>query len=146
MTRVLKTFLLWLLIAALPLQGAAAVIKAACGPRHHDISSAAMNVADHHHEEGATPHSHDTGTARSLPTDVALADQTTSDAVEAKKIHKSSYCSACASCCFGAVAPPSFVSLTQAFHNSEAVVVPPAESYIGFIPSSLERPPRHVFA
>jgi hypothetical protein len=44
MIRVLKTLLLWFLIATMPVQGIAAVVQASCGPRHHDMPSMAMGT------------------------------------------------------------------------------------------------------
>ncbi|WP_151638762.1 hypothetical protein [Noviherbaspirillum aerium] len=145
MNRVLKTFLLWLLIAALPIQGMAAVIKASCGPRHHDIPSAMMSVVEHHHDSAASPHQHDLADMNASA-DIENAATTADDSQNSKHVHKTSYCSACAACCVGAVAPPSFQSMTALLTKGETVVVPQLVSFTGFIPASLERPPKHFSA
>lgn len=145
MNRVLKTFLLWLLIAALPIQGMAAVIKASCGPRHHDMPSAMMSVVDHHHDSVAESHQHDT-----VDMNASADDESATNAADAsqssKSVHKTSYCSACAACCVGAVAPPSILSLVSPLTKGEALAIPPLVSFTGFIPASLERPPKHFSA
>jgi hypothetical protein len=51
MNRVLKTFLLWLLLAALPFQGFAAAVQASCGPMaHHGSSEMVMEAQPRQHE------------------------------------------------------------------------------------------------
>jgi hypothetical protein len=145
MNRVLKTFLLWLLIAALPLQGMAAVIKASCGPRHHDMPSVMMSVVEHHHDSSSAPHQHDMADMNSAA-DVASAANTADDSQNLKQVHKTSYCSACAACCVGAVAPPSVVYLVSPLARGETVAIAPLVSFTGFIPASLERPPKHFSA
>jgi hypothetical protein len=144
MNRVLKTFLLWLLMAALPLQGMAAVIKASCGPRHHDMSSVLTVKGHHSHDEAAGPHHHDDAGNVVIADDAQKASAKKSP--EAKQGPHLSYCSACAACCFGAAAPPPSVSLTPVFSTVESAVIPPVVSFTGFIPAGLERPPRHLSA
>jgi hypothetical protein len=144
MNRILKTFLLWLLIAALPLQGMAAIIKASCGPRHHSLSPVTMSVVEHHHDGSAAPHEHVNVIADGTTVDFEVANKTDSKSADGEPVHKTSYCSACAACCTGAVAPPPAVSLNPAFIAVEATVIPPVDSFIGFIPAGLERPPRPV--
>ena len=156
MNRALKTFLLWILIVALPLQAAAAVAKASCGPRHHSVSSVASTGADEHWHEhddtGSAPHHHhgaaDINTVTDQPgvaevTDIA--DDTSAQASNAEQI-KTSYCSACAACCAGAVAPPSGEVRVTLPNTSVAAVTPPAVSFTEIVPSGLERPPRQLAA
>lgn len=143
MPRFLKTFLLWLLIAALPIQGAAAVIQASCGPRHHGMSVVAI-ADDHHHGAGQAVHSHSADSMNIMDEKAEDVDKgATSKTV---KLPVSSYCSACSACCAGAVAPPPSVSLTPTFLTVEAAVLPPVVSFTGFIPAGPERPPRPVSA
>lgn len=143
MSRILKTFLLWLLIAALPVQGAAAVIKASCGPRHHEVTTG-MSAVGHHHVEGTLAHSHEGDTPAFLE-QIAAAD-TSEEAQQVSKLPVNSFCSACAACCAGAVAPPSSLSLDPAVFSARASVLPPVVSFVGFIPAGPERPPKHVSA
>lgn len=143
MNRVFKTFLLWLLIAAMPIQGVASVIKASCGPNHHAISPAVMSVAtDHHHADGQGAHDHGYHGASMAQPDVQKVDSGSDQVSDVQPFHKTSYCSACAACCFGATAPPASVSLTPVFSTIHTVVLPPVVSFTGFIPAGLERPPR----
>lgn len=144
MNRALKTLLLWLLIAALPLQGLAAVIQASCGPAHHDGSEiSAVSTQYHHDSEMALDH-HDGAAATHH---YASELPATSDHPSAPDKHQSSVCSACAACCVGAVAlisPPSI--FIPAHTSSELVVISPSPLVTGFIPAGLERPPKHILA
>jgi len=134
MNCVLKTFMLWLLLAALPLQGFAAAIQTSCGPMpHHGSSEMAMHAESHHHEgDGAANHS------------TVAAAKSSGGSVDTK--HKSSFCSACATCCVGAVAPPSVSVLTPVYSNSLPIVFSPPLLVTGFIPAGLERPPKRITA
>jgi hypothetical protein len=145
MNRFLKTFLLWLLIAALPIQGIAAVVKASCGPQHHNMASAMMNVVEHHHDSNAASHQHDIADMNSAA-DIETAANVADDSPNSKHVYKTSYCSACAACCVGAAAPPPSTSLTPTFNKVEVAVASPVVSFTGFIPASLERPPKHFSA
>ena len=145
MNRLLKTFLLWLLIAALPLQGVAAVVKASCGQRHHSTSIAAGHAIDHAHEDGAAHHGHgDMHETMSAADDEPPDAGKDSPSDSAKPVHGA--CSACAACCVGAVAPPSSVDLTPAFDKVSTAITPAAPSFAGFIPPGLERPPKSLSA
>ena len=134
MNHLLKTFLLWLLTAALSLQGFAAAAQTPCGPvAHHDQAEIAMVMHSHHHEgDGATD-----------SVKVAAA-KSSGDSPGAK--HKSSFCSACATCCVGAVAPPSVSVLTPVYSSSLPAISAPSPFVTGFIPSGLERPPKRITA
>lgn len=146
MLRVLKTLLLWLLIAALPIQGAAAVIKASCGPRHHS-ASVEFNVPEHHHSADTTAHNHAFEDATALEKQAQVSDTVTvSKTDQSAKLPLNSFCSACAACCAGAVAPPPTVSLAPTFVLVETAVRPSVESFTGFVPAGPERPPRHASA
>jgi hypothetical protein len=134
MNRFFKTFLLWLLLAALPLQGIAAAVQTSCGPMaHHGATEVVLQAQSHHHEGD--------GLADSATVAVAKA---TSDSSDIKQ--KSSFCSACAACCVGAAAPPSGVAPTSAYNSSLPAVVTPSPLVTGFIPAGLERPPKRITA
>jgi hypothetical protein len=60
--------------------------------------------------------------------------------------HKGSFCSSCASCCVGAVAPPVSLNHTLPPSLPETVHILAAPLIAGFIPAGPERPPRHVSA
>lgn len=132
--RFFKKFLLWLLLAALPLQGIAAAVQTSCGPMAHHGAADAVTQAQSHHYEGE-------GVADGVTVVVAKA---TSDFSDLKQ--KSSLCSACAACCVGAAAPPSGVAPTSAYNSSLLAVVTPSPLVNGFIPAGLERPPKRITA
>lgn len=149
MTRVIKTLLLWLLMAALPLQGLAAVMKASCGPAHHAGVPAAMLAEGHHHDHAGGDHHHHHDFAQHAAAGGAHADNTddaTDSASAASTINTSSYCSACAACCVGAVAPPSVTLWTPGDAAAETIFIAPASLVTGHIPAGLERPPRKISA
>jgi hypothetical protein len=145
MHRFFKTVLLWLLMAALPIQGLAAVVKASCGQTHHALMSATTPTAQdaavnqHSHSDGAT-HSHPAhATGAPVQANVPADISTVPDV-------KSSYCSACAACCFGAVAPPVSALKTPEPDFFERAVPALTSRLASHIPPSLERPPRYFLA
>jgi len=139
MNRIFKIFLLWLLIAALPVQGIAAAMRASCGPKHHESLAMIIeqshdhSVADAHHA-----HHHDQAAAnQSGDASAADADKNTT--------HKSSFCSACSMCCSGAITQ-SEIRFTPVPYENETRAISPVLSFTGYIPAGLERPPRHLSA
>lgn len=142
MNRFFKNLLLWLLLAALPLQGVSAAIKSAYGPmEHHGSAEMTMSGQSHHHD----------GDAMEMP-DTNLAGAN-ADMISAKSPdqpfsdkHKHSSCSACATCCVGGVALLSAAVMTSAYSNSLPSIVTPFPFVTGFIPAGLERPPKRVTA
>jgi hypothetical protein len=140
MFRVLKTLLLWLIIVALPAQGVAAVIKSSCGPRHHSLMAVA-SLGVYHHDHDAGSHHHNAIPAHVTLDDVAPDTSASSDSLSTAK---SSYCSACAACCVGAVAPPAASLWVPANIRPERIVLSPESGVVSFIPSGLERPPKRI--
>jgi len=133
MLRCLRPWLLWLLAFALPLQGAAAVLKAGCSHRHEAVAAATAQAHDHaaHAGHAAKPTHADaahTGTHSGSGAAAALTD-----------------CNTCAPCC-AAAAPPSLVQLNvqPAPHDDPAVF------HAGRCPDVTagvpERPPRKALA
>lgn len=110
------------------------------------MSSIVMNVAEHHDHGDSAPHRHDMVDAHADVVDSAAIDTALADSSNTKQTHKTSYCSACAACCFGAAAPPSSVPAPPTFDTVTVAILPPAVSYTGFIPAGLERPPKHLSA
>lgn len=145
MNRLLKTLLIWILMAVLPLSAAAASIGMACGPGHqpvmqvamsHDATHVMQDDANHHHDGD-----HSGGlAAASMP---AHADPGGADQAD-HATH--STCSACSAFCMGAVAPPSVSVSIPSFSGSEDLMVSAAPRVSGFIPEGLRRPPRQSFA
>ena len=148
MNFLIRTLLIWLLVLAVPAQGAAAATMAFCGPDHHSAGAAAQmhstGPADHAHHGGtaATKHEHPQIAApadeHSSTSAVSAASAKVSDANK----HK---CSACASCCsIGAIlssllAVPAPVFTPTVF----SAVVPSVDTLAADGP---DRPPRIVLA
>lgn len=143
----IRTLFTWLLVLAVPVQGAAAATMAFCGPSHHGGSaSAAMQAtasAAHAHLGG------DDSVHQHTPV-VAIADEdstaSTDSAAPAEVSHGSQQkCSVCASCCsLGAIlssvwAVPAPVSSPTVF----STVVASVELFAADGP---DRPPRIVLA
>ena len=142
MNRALKTFLVWLLLAVLPLHALAAN-RMSCGPAHQQSSQISIDPGMQSHEHMADAHAHHGGEHASQSDD-SLVDADPADSKAAKKPH--STCSACSAFCLGAVAPPSTHFAVPAFDGSNAVVVAPAAFAVGFIQDGPQRPPRHQSA
>jgi hypothetical protein len=145
MNRVLNTLLLWLLIATLPTQGFAAAMKTVCGPAHHVSVQINVAHADHQHKGKAGHDHHQDASVHSasygLSPDLSVAGKS-----PVKHEHESAFCSVCATCCVGAVAPPSVPILTPVHGSSEFVIATPSPLVTGYIPAGLERPPKTLSA
>lgn len=78
----------------------------------------------------------------------ACAEDTADSSKEPSGSHayKHGTCSACASCCVGAAAPPVFSSFSLPSKIPEVRRTSSATPVIGFIPDSIKRPPRHPAA
>ncbi|MDB5841667.1 MAG: hypothetical protein JWQ23_3619 [Herminiimonas sp.] len=144
MNRFLKTFLIWLLIAVLPLHAVATTMSTSCGPIHHKAMQVVMLDHAHQHDSVATQsHHHGEAEAISSSADMSAADDIAS---ETPNTHRHATCSGCTATCVGAAAPPSASNAIPAISGSEMVFVSPAPLVAGFIPGGLERPPRNIFA
>jgi hypothetical protein len=132
MYRFLKTFLFWLLLAALPLQGFAAAMQLSCGPVKHPVSSPAAvapTAHEHHHEAGSDP------TAKAAPADQSEMSR-----------HGGSSCSACLACCVAAIAIPSRGVIPPDYSASVPAAAASHPLRADFIPGGLERPPKRIAA
>lgn len=118
--RALIRLLLWILIAALPLQGGAVAFMS-CG------SAKAPTYSVEHQRGEAAAEGHEEHCAQSG------ADHLSAPHVK---------CSHCASCCVGAAAPPAVPSvlIPTTFSTFAGPAVEPAMT--AYIPATLERPPR----
>jgi hypothetical protein len=151
MNRVLKTLLLWLLIAALPVQGLAAVVKASCGPDHHSQIVYAVQhdkftaFEEHNHVTDPTHDHHALSGMDGDAMQVNASFNETDETSASKPQTKSTYCSACATCCVGAIALISTTVQAPALSHSEFITVRPSTLVVDYIPSNLERPPRYSF-
>ncbi len=167
-----RTAVIWLLVLALPAQGAAAATMALCNPNHHSILGAAQ-PHDHDASESAAPaarHRHEHAGARQaaghensprahgpqedlnhLASQAAVnggsTDATTSHHAPVQKLTQADQhkCSACASCC------------SAAAFSGEVVTLPPPQFeptvFSSLVPSvqrfatdGPDRPPRSLVA
>jgi hypothetical protein len=148
MSSLIRALLIWLLVLAVPAQGAAAATMAFCGPNHHGGGAATQMqpapAAGHAHQDGVAAQGHEHHQTAALADEesvtpaVAAASAKVGDASK----HK---CSACASCCSVsamlntvlAVPAPVFM------HAVFSIVVPSVDAFAADGP---DRPPRFVLA
>ena len=142
MNHSLRRFVLWLLIVALPLQGFAAVTRLCCDAAQMTSST---SVSALFVDASAMPshHGHDAG-----PGDMHHAE---SDAKHPKDKadshdHKANSCNACAACFVGGIALPTHVVWSAPLTKDVGKFATPSALVTGFIPDSLERPPKHLSA
>lgn len=137
MNRTLKTLLLWLLMAVLPLNAVAAAMGMSCSTVHDRAAQAASAAAvEHKASEHSAHHAAGHESAAAQP-----------DAAPDAGDHAGhSTCSACSAFCVGAVAPPPAVIPAPSTNGSEIVLISPAPWVAGFVPDGHKRPPRHLSA
>jgi hypothetical protein len=135
MHRFVKTFLLWLLLAALPLQGMAAAMQLSCGPTKHHAAASTTS----HDRHDASPGQHHATDAQS-----AARPASTDDG--AMNGHATSSCSAGSACCLGAIALPATPVVAPAYSASLPAVPACALPLADFVPAGLERPPKYLTA
>lgn len=127
--RLFLRLLLWLLVAALPLQGFAAVARLCCQPVTLSVSKAAKPV----------PHCHQMADDGAQGTDATHSTHT-------KQLdHQPGHDCGHAACSVGASAPPSCLPAPV---MAPALSLPPLASsrfLAGHIPAGPERPPRIFF-
>jgi hypothetical protein len=134
--KALKTFFVWILLIALPLQGFAAVSMSMCEPDKAALVAAA--VTDHgDHGAAASGLAADCGHHQAtLAADTASDCDSPSDAAK---------CSACAACSVGASITAAFATL-PAFNTHGAEAIPYVAAHdTACIYGALERPP-HTLA
>jgi len=143
----IRTLFIWLLVLAVPVQGAAAATMAFCGPSHHGggangVAQATASAAHVHLGGNEADHEH-------TPV-VALADEdsaaSTDSAAPTEVNHGNQQkCSACASCCsLGAIL--SSVLAVPAPALSPTVFSAVVASVELFAADGPDRPPRIVLA
>lgn len=139
MNRSLKTFLLWLLIAVLPLHAVAGSLGMSCAPVHQQ-SQVSTGTAALHHEPAADEHAHHGGEHADNTSQLSSDTESPSPNVD-KQSHGS--CSACSTFCVGAVVPSSTNLTVPSFDGSDAAAASPSAFAVGFIQDGPQRPPRH---
>lgn len=120
--RLFVRYLLWLLIAVLPLQGSVAAVMACSvvqkrpGPSVHHVADPAPSQAVAQGHCGTAKQEHAAGSHGK--------------------------CSQCASCCVGVAAPPVMRTEVVPVNFSISIVAAPEPAMTLQFPSTLERPPR----
>jgi hypothetical protein len=131
-----RTLLIWLLVLALPAQGAMAATMAFCGPNHHAPASGASlgSAAAASHAAADVADVRDNETASVRP--AALKPFGHGDVQK---------CSVCASCC-SAAAVQSAAPTLPALDLADAVFATVAADVEPFAADGPDRPPRHLLA
>ena len=139
---VVRTLLTWLLVLAVPAQGAAAATMAFCSPNGHGAASSMADIkssaSEHSHHRGdMSVHESDSGASA----EAALADDGTTPASQGTN----QKCSVCVSCCSLGAIPTSMqgISATDPAPTVFTTVVPTVDPFAADGP---DRPPRHIFA
>ncbi len=144
MSTLVRTLFVWLLVLALPVQGAAAASMVFCNPNHHGGgvagAPASSTATDHtHHGHAGAGHGSHVGAAAEVVGDpIPGCDEERGHATVQK-------CSACASCCaMGAIlATVPAVPATDPAPTVFATLAPAVEA---FATDGPDRPPRDVLA
>lgn len=151
MNRVVRAFLVWVMVIAMPVQGMAASVMLFCGPTHERMMQGlnadgfglvSSQSAASWHEDSATDH----GVRQHAAAEHSSADDSgagsDADGTTSQFPHNGKLtCSACATCCSALALPASFVvpePASPAQHTVMAAVEPVASHQ----PDGLDRPPR----
>jgi hypothetical protein len=139
-----RALLIWLLVLALPAQGAIAATLVFCGPNHHGSAGTAVTAHDaqaQHHDHSHTAQTHD-HSADGAAGDTASAESAAPETFGQAGTKK---CSACASCCSAATICSTVPGLPILEPGSTvfAAVVPVIAAFVADGP---DRPPRHSLA
>lgn len=161
MNRVLRRFLLWVMVLAMPAQGMAASVMLLCGPSHERMMQG--RVVDPH---SARPlHAQAQPPAQALPgpdlaqpagepgspllhmrgCDGATGDGATGDGGPLAADAAEFSCSACAACC-SMLAIPARFTLPGRSEPAQRVPLATAVAANSPLPDGLDRPPRATFA
>lgn len=140
----LKVLVLWFLILALPLQGFAAAVRMSCMPSQQQLLTIQSQAHVHSmHSDALVAHDHSAMEHADANTDGHHSHS--SDSASSHK-HTSAFCHTCGGCCIGSFALPSQVTWALPTSGLSAETPRPATLLAGFIPDSLDRPPRHTSA
>lgn len=144
MNRILKTFLLWLLVLALPVQGYAAATMGVCGSIHSHAGVPGATTAPHSHEGMPLSHQgHHHDSDEQVAGHQHEADSSHASAAKSNA-HTDSKCSTCQSCCVGLGMVAQGLTWHSPLDNAELPAASLIVSFTGFIPQGLERPPRTI--
>lgn len=145
MTRFFRALLVWLLVAVLPLQGAAAAVRMPCeaaGFSQVQVRGAmheGMRFKAHHEAEAPSSSGNEAMTYMEM-----AAAHPVHVAANIAPHHKAAPCETCGHCCVGACFFPAELSWASTPPQILIRVVAPVSMPAGFIPAGLERPPRQI--
>jgi hypothetical protein len=143
MPRVLKTFVLWLLVAALPMQGYAASSMAGCGPSHERMVAAMVQP----HSQSQSHAAHDGMSQHASASEADVADAVLDDPGAEKFAELGQFkCSACAACCAAAALPAGDGSVTFPDHPPGTLMPVIVARVATLALDGPERPPRIFLA
>ena len=137
-----RALLIWLLVLAIPAQGAAAAIMVPCGPNHHTggaAQSAFSATASLHAHHGAALHAQAFDLRGAA---VMIADDATATAKPGPGARQT--CSACASCC-SSNAMLTWVPVVSSNDSAPAVFDTVVLTVDAFAADGPDRPPRNSF-
>lgn len=155
MNRVVRAFLVWVMVIAMPVQGMAASAMLFCGASHERmmqglvldaLASAPSHSGDAAHEVAAIDHGDHVPAGSGAP--VASEPDMAADGFGMGSLfphHGKFSCSACAACCAALALPASF-ELPQAVRTAHALRSSPVAPVASHQPDGLDRPPRTVLA
>jgi hypothetical protein len=140
----LRALLIWLLVLALPAQGAIAATMVFCGPNHH--GSAATAAAPHAAHAQHHDHTHTAPVHNQVP-DGVTGDTASAESAAPEKVGHADMkkCSVCASCC-SATAIQSAVPRLPVLESGSTVFAAAVPVIEAFVVDGPDRPPRHSLA
>lgn len=155
MNRVVRAFLVWVMVIAMPVQGMAASAMLFCGPSHERMmqglvldasASVSGHAGDAAHEMAAMDHGEHEHAGSGAPVAFEPTVDADGDGVGSVSPHHGKFnCSACAACCTALALPASF-ELPQAVRVAHAMRSSPMVPVSSHQPDGLDRPPRALLA
>lgn len=155
MNRVVRAFLVWVMVIAMPVQGMAASAMLFCGASHERMmqglvldapASAPGHSGDAAHEVAAMDHGDHEHAGSGAPVASEPDMAADGDGMGSLFPHHGKFsCSACAACCTALALPASF-ELPQAVRTAHALRSSPVAPVASHQPDGLDRPPRAVLA
>lgn len=155
MHRVVRAFLVWVMVIAMPVQGMAASVMLFCGPSHERMMQGLMadgpgvgssRVAEAGHADSAADHGLHAHAAPAHPGADNAGAGSDADGLTSLSPHSGKFtCSACAACCSALALPAGFV-LPPPSSPEHLVPMSPVEPVASHQPDGLDRPPRTVLA
>jgi hypothetical protein len=155
----IRNVMMWLLIAALPVQSWAAATMVNCGPSHHRMApqaaSGGHSSSEHHshahdaqvagHDHAVDHHDMEADGHHADEDQLQASDEPQADTDQQSLSLGKFKCSACAICCLGMALPSSVLSF-DASVSSETVQPGMPHGHVVFLTAGPERPPRTILA